>query len=205
MKVRTFLLVAFIFVVIIVGASVGGAVGGKSVRDNTGTFAPAYTSTSSIASATSTPTSTHPPTGLASSISSTTSSTTAAATPTIQPTSDCPSSNATTYAPAQSSSGSSSSTHFTFTKYCQTKSPFDKNPTRAAKLAQAFFYTFNDCIDLCAGFNAISGQRNCSAVAYQVGVARPSGNCWVGSVQELDGAYARSLGFDAGTDVALLA
>jgi hypothetical protein len=35
MKVRTFLMVAAVMMLVIIGAAVGGAVGGKSMRDNT--------------------------------------------------------------------------------------------------------------------------------------------------------------------------
>jgi hypothetical protein len=34
MKVRTFLIVAFVMILIIVGAAVGGAVGGKNMHEN---------------------------------------------------------------------------------------------------------------------------------------------------------------------------
>lgn len=63
-------------------------------------------------------------------------------------------------------------------------------------------YTFNDCIEVCAGYNFWGKGDNCTFAVYQTSGGRP-GNCWVGYETKKTGAAALST--KKGTDVAILA
>ncbi|KAK4545595.1 hypothetical protein LTR36_002945 [Oleoguttula mirabilis] len=194
MKVRTFLVVALVMALIIVGAAVGGAVGGKSMRENETQDG---TQVSNLSNENST---------AASSTSSATSTTStfAAATPTYTPLSDCPASNDTGYTSsyAQLSSTTSTSTSttagLTFTKYCAFAGPLSQSG--AARITEAYVYSFSDCIEVCAGYNYYNAGSNCTVAVYEPAGDRPA-NCWVG---QLDGVLVSALKAENGTDVALL-
>lgn len=140
----------------------------------------------------------------ATSTTSTASATTAtftAATPTYMPLSDCPASNNTNYT-SEYSSGQSDSTPdnagLTFTKYCGLSSPLSLNG--ASKIAEAFVYSFSDCIEICAGYNFWNSGSNCTFAVYQPNAARP-GNCVLGADDKIK---LTDLSIENGTDVALL-
>ncbi|KAF2172095.1 hypothetical protein M409DRAFT_17337 [Zasmidium cellare ATCC 36951] len=190
MKVRTFLVVASVMVLVIVGAAVGGAVGGQQLRENqaqtmytNGTNAPASNPSASTSSGPS-PTSTF-----------------SAATPTYTPLSDCPDSNNTAYT-SSFSKGSSGDTRknagLHFTKYCDLSNPLSTDG--AQRIAEAFVYSFSDCVEVCAGYNFWNDGSNCTVAVYQSGGGRP-GNCWVGNAGDIQ---ASSLNETQGTDVAIL-
>lgn len=68
-----------------------------------------------------------------------------------------------------------------FTRYCNVNSPFESSSTGAAKkLSEAFVYSIDDCIEICASFNFWGNKTNCTMAVYDVKGSRP-GNCWVGS------------------------
>lgn len=125
-----------------------------------------------------------------------TTSTFSAPTPTYTPLIDCPASNNTTYTSSYASASSSNNASLTFTKFCDLSSPLTTH-----NLAEAFVYSFSDCIELCAGFNVLNSGSNCTAAVYQPTGSRPS-NCWVGSAAS--GVQASSLKGQTGQDVALL-
>jgi len=129
---------------------------------------------------------------------SSTTSTFAAATPTYIPLSDCPASNDTSYTSSFAQSSSSSSSGLSFSKYCGFAGPLSRS--NAYKMAEAFVYSFSDCIEVCAGLNYYSADSNCTVAVYQPSGSRP-GNCWVGSASD---ATVSSLSVQQGTDVALL-
>lgn len=185
MKVRTFLVVALIMVLIIVGAAVGGAVGGKQLREDQEN----QLSTNTTA-ATGTPS------------SATATSTFVAATPTYTPLSDCPDSNNTTYTSSynqtSSSTSQASNAGLHFTKYCDLQNPLSS--TGSARIAEAFVYSFSDCVEVCAGYNYWNDNSNCTVAVYEPAGSRP-GNCWVGNAGDVDVA---SLNTTTGTDVAVL-
>ena len=129
-------------------------------------------------------------------------STYAAPVPTYTPLSDCPASNATSYSSsyAKGSSGTvPAGAGLNFTKYCDVAGPLSQ--PGASRIAEAFVYSFSDCIEVCAGINFWSAGSNCSVAVYQPDGTRP-GNCWVGSTQKA--IVLSSLSEDKGTDVALL-
>ncbi|KAG9999467.1 hypothetical protein KCU78_g15891, partial [Aureobasidium melanogenum] len=208
MKMRSFLLVAFVFVLIVVGAVVGGTVG-RSTSHATGTEALA--SESSPSSTTSQPlggvrtiAASGPTATSLKSATSTTASTTALSTPTFVPLSACPTANNTLYTSSVSNNSSlvpssdntTAPVELTYTRYCDAKPPVDFKP-----LTSGFVYTFDDCIELCATYNAYaSGPTSCNVAVYDVQQARPI-NCVVGSAQN---ASVESLGVDGGLAVALL-
>ncbi|KAK5130296.1 hypothetical protein LTR08_002219 [Meristemomyces frigidus] len=194
MKVRTFLVVALVMALAIIGAAVGGAVGGKSMKEFGTADGTQTSNTSSTAATTSEPTST-------TSEAPSTTSTFAAPTPTYTPISDCPASNDTGYTSSytQQSSSSSSDAGLKFTKYCDMAGPLSR--TGASRIAEAFVYSFSDCIEVCAGYNYLNtGGSNCTVAVYQPSGSRP-GNCWVGHVGDV--AFG-SLDALEGTDVALV-
>jgi hypothetical protein len=117
------------------------------------------------------PTSSKSTTATTPSSSSSTTSQSSIPIPTVSPTSDC--SNGSTYqsifqngfsGPVLSSAG------LTFTKLCSTEQ--DGFP-----LASAYVYTFEDCIEVCAGLNFFNGDRQCLGVSYEATGIRPA-NCW---------------------------
>lgn len=140
---------------------------------------------------------------LSSSSTPSTTSTFSAATPTYTALSDCPASNDTFYSStyAQGSSGTvPEGAGLNFTKYCDLSSPLS-GQSGASKIAEAFVYSFSDCIEVCAGYNFWNAGDNCTVAVYQPGASRP-GNCWVGTTQKL--VTLDSLSVAKGTDVALL-
>jgi hypothetical protein len=183
MKVRTFLIVAAVLVVVVVSAAVGGAVGGKNMGEN-------HVQEGFL----STPTSATPMT----------TSTYLAATPTYTPLNPCPDANNTSYtSPLSSRLDDSNSTSKTgglnFTRYCDVGSPLD-NVTNASRLSEAFVYSLDDCIELCASLNFWASDRNCTVAVYDVNGTRP-GNCFVGRVA---GVQIGDLGEKDGTAIAIL-
>ncbi|KAK1821916.1 hypothetical protein LTR12_003612 [Friedmanniomyces endolithicus] len=180
MKVRTFLVVALVVTLITVGAAVGGAVGGKSMRENV----PVFTGLNATSpSPTATPT----------------ISVFSAPTPTYTPLSTCQ--NHTSYSSlyALGSLGPVPATaRLNYTLYCNLTNPLTQ--PGAIKIAQAYTYSFSDCIEVCAGYNFWNAGSNCTVAAYQPTGSRP-GNCWVGFA---DAVSVGSLAADPGMDVALL-
>ncbi|EME87511.1 uncharacterized protein MYCFIDRAFT_191928 [Pseudocercospora fijiensis CIRAD86] len=184
MKIRTFLLVALLMVLIIVGAAVGGAVGGQQLRENqaqqTAITNSPVTQTTSKGTATSTY---------------------SAPTPTYTPLNECPDSNNTEYT-SQYASGSSGSVpehaRLKFTKYCNLSNPLSDDG--AQRIAEAYVYSFSDCVEVCAGYNFWNDGANCTVAIYQPGGERP-GNCWVGNAGSVQ---ASDLNTTQGTDVAIL-
>ncbi|KAG9751305.1 hypothetical protein KCU73_g6364, partial [Aureobasidium melanogenum] len=208
MKMRSFLLVAFVFVLIVVGAVVGGTVG-RGTSHATGTEAlasessPSSTTSQSLGGvrtiAASGPTATS-----LKSATSTTASTTALSTPTFVPLSACPTANNTLYTSSVSNNSSlipssdntTAPVELTYTRYCDADTPADFKP-----LTSGFVYTFDDCIELCATYNAYAGgSTSCNVAVYDVQQARPV-NCVVGSAQNVS---VESLGVDGSLAVALL-
>ncbi|KAI7574150.1 hypothetical protein KC343_g23247, partial [Hortaea werneckii] len=163
MKIKTFLFVSLVMVLIIIGAAVGGAVGGKHMRENQ-----SIDTTAQVEGNNETTSST-----LA---ASTAASTYSAPTPTYTALSDCPQSNNTLYTSSYAGSGA---TGVEFTKYCDYANPLSHQG--ATTQAQVFVYAFNDCIDLCAGLNSNDGtaSTNCSVAVYMPNDNRPY-NCAVG-------------------------
>ncbi|EMC94766.1 hypothetical protein BAUCODRAFT_559168 [Baudoinia panamericana UAMH 10762] len=150
----------------------------------------------------STPNSTASSSPSATTSAASTTSTFAAPTPTYTPISDCPASNNTGYTStyAQGSAGSvPAGAALTFTKYCDLTNPLTQSG--ATRIAQAFVYSFSDCVEVCAGYNFNNAGGNCTIAVYRATGSRPS-NCWVGSTAS--SVSASSLGSDEGTDVALL-
>jgi hypothetical protein len=183
MKVRTFLLVAAVLVVIVISAAVGGAVGGKNMHEN-------HVKDSFL----STPTSATP----------TTSSVYLAATPTYMPLNPCPDANNTLYtSPLSSRLNDSNSTSkaagLNFTRYCDVESPLD-SVTNASKISEAFVYSLDDCIELCASLNFWASDKNCTVAVYDVNGSRP-GNCFVGSATSVQ---VEDLGEKDGIAIAIL-
>lgn len=126
-------------------------------------------------------------------------STFSAPTPTYTPLSDCPDSNNTTYTSPYT--GGALGTGFTFTKFCNAANPLSHKG--ATRLAQAFVYTFSDCVDVCAGLNYDAGSSastNCSVAVYMPADKRPY-NCAVGHITD---TTTDSLGSSKGTNIALL-
>ncbi|KAH0384977.1 hypothetical protein KCU92_g3915, partial [Aureobasidium melanogenum] len=208
MKMRSFLLVAFVFVLIVVGAVVGGTVG-RGTSHATGTEAlasessPSSTTSQSLGGvrtiAASGPTATS-----LKSATSTTASTTALSAPTFVPLSACPTANNTLYTSSVSNNSSlipssdntTAPVELTYTRYCDADTPADFKP-----LTSGFVYTFDDCIELCATYNAYAGgSTSCNVAVYDVQQARPV-NCVVGSAQNVS---VESLGVDGSLAVALL-
>lgn len=225
MKMRSFLLVAFVFVLIVVGAVVGGTVG-RSTSHATGTEAlasessyvtllffrtvvylyrsrPSSTTSQSLGGVRTIAASGPTATSLKSATSST-ASTTALSTPTFVPLSACPTANNTLYTSSVSNNSSlipssdntTAPVELTYTRYCNADTPADFKP-----LTSGFVYTFDDCIELCATYNTYaSGPTSCNVAVYDVQQARPI-NCVVGSAQN---ASVESSGVDGGLAVALL-
>lgn len=124
-------------------------------------------------------------------------STFAAATPTYTPLSDCPDSNDTGYTSTYDTATiQQTNAGLKFTKYCDLSSPI----TDSARIAEAFVYSFSDCVELCASYNYWSNSSNCTVAVYLPDGSRP-GNCWTGRVNNVQ---ASSLNATQGTDVALL-
>lgn len=100
------------------------------------------------------------------------------------PLSDCPSSNGTTYTSSSTSSSSGDTTDQTFTKYCDIASPLSDAALNVQNITQAFVYSFDDCIGICAEYNANSpnATNNCTIAVYDPSAGNKSvADCWVGS------------------------
>jgi hypothetical protein len=52
--------------------------------------------------------------------------------------------------------------------------------TSAPTLLEAFVYSLDDCIEVCASLNYRASDKNCTVAVYDVKGSRP-GNCWAGS------------------------
>ncbi|CAD0115519.1 unnamed protein product [Aureobasidium uvarum] len=210
MKVRSFLLVALVFVLIVVGAVVGGTVG-RNASHTANAAAVANDSSSSSTTISSslagvrTIAASGPTTTAATSATTTTAaaSTTVLSTPTFTPLSACPTANNTLFISTISNTSSllpptnNTISNLTYTRYCDGNTPADFKP-----LTSGFVYTFDDCIDLCAAYNvyAADSSTGCNVAVYDVKQARPV-NCVVGSTQS---ANAQSVGIDGGLAVAIL-
>jgi len=126
--------------------------------------------------------------------------------PTYTALTDCPSSNNTLYTSAFESGTSgtvSASAGLNFTKRCDLSNPLAAIDLDAKIISEAFVYTFNDCIEVCASYNFWSRSADCSLAVYQTGGGRP-GNCWVGSSNMTITAGLGSMPVSQGTDVAIL-
>lgn len=184
MKVRTFLLVAAIMLLLIVGAAVGGALGGARRENHVQPdYSPANIETNSGSSSASSST----PTSAMSSSSSGYQPTI----PTYTPLDACPDANNTLYTSSQADRASDSKAEktagLTFTRYCDVASPLDGNGNaKASMLSEAFVYSLDDCIELCASLNYWAGEAKCTVAAYDVKGSR-HGNCWVGSAEGVAG------------------
>ncbi|KAF2153273.1 hypothetical protein K461DRAFT_138171 [Myriangium duriaei CBS 260.36] len=187
MKLRTFLVVTVVVICIIIGASVGGALGRPKQATAVTSQGSSTTLTAMASSASSTS---------ATAQSSGATSTYAAPVPTYSVLNDCPQSNNTVYT---ASAASSSSERSLFTKYCNMASPLANQGSKT--LSQAFVYSFDDCVDVCAGMNYWGGNTTCNVAAFVYGAARPA-NCYVGfaNISSDPGA----LGVQQGLNIALL-
>ena len=105
--------------------------------------------------------------------------------PTYTPLDACPDANNTVYTSSQADRTSDSTAGLTFTRYCDVASPLDGN-TKASTLSEAFVYSFDDCIELCASLNYWANEANCTVAVYDVKGSRP-GNCWVGKSEGVEG------------------
>ncbi|KAI5246398.1 hypothetical protein E4T42_06328 [Aureobasidium subglaciale] len=211
MKVRSFLLVALVFVLIVVGAVVGGTVGRNASH---AANAQAIATNSSSPSATAmTPQASGEVRTIAASSPTTTSTTTATSTvastsvlstPTFVPLSACPSANNTLFISTISNSSSlispadntTTTVDLTYTRYCDAKTPAAFKP-----LTSGFVYTFDDCIEMCAAYNVYAeGSVACDVAIYDVKETRPV-NCVVGTAYTTG---AESLGIEGGLAIAVL-
>lgn len=204
MKIKTFLVVALAMSLVVVGAAVGGAVGGRQLRDEHQTQLAGTNVTNTALPATGTK------------ITASPTSTFAAPTPTYEPLNDCPASNNTDYISQYASTTSSSSSvpaGLAFTKFCDLENPLsmsndddndDSNDNNDNQdiIAQAFVYSFSDCIEICAAYNYAQSGSNCTVAVYEPSGSRP-GNCWIGNTrQRLQPSNLRSS--TDGTNVAIL-
>ena len=109
--------------------------------------------------------------------------------PTYTPLDACPDANDTRYTSSQADRTSDSTAEktdgLTFTRYCDVASPLDGN-TKASTLSEAFVYSLDDCIELCASLNYWANEANCTVAVYDVKGSRP-GNCWVGRAEGVEG------------------
>ncbi|KAF2223659.1 hypothetical protein BDZ85DRAFT_261978 [Elsinoe ampelina] len=189
MKLRTFFIVSFIVVLIIIGAAVGGALG----RPKAAQAMPVTTSS---------PT-THPNQTLMPETTSATPTATAitstfnAPIPTYSVLNDCPQSNNTLFTTRPVST--TDSTTFNYTKHCDLDSPLSANGART--LSTAFVYSFNDCIQVCASLNIFTNSNNCTSAVFVLDGERPA-NCFVGTADVSRGASA--FAGRRGVNVALL-
>lgn len=191
MKIRTFLVVATVMILVVVGAAVGGAVGGKQLREQHETQLNAnVTNTALSAAATAT-------TESGTTVAAT--STFAAPTPTFQPLNDCPESNGTMYTSEYAQKESTSDdAGLVFIKNCDLQNPLSIN--NGKEIAQAFVYSFSDCVEICAGYNNLNSADNCTVAVYEPSAHRPV-NCWVGDAGDLQ---VSTLNITEGTNVAIL-
>ncbi|KAF2483917.1 hypothetical protein BDY17DRAFT_344759 [Neohortaea acidophila] len=195
MKVSTFLVVAFIILLVVVGAAVGGVVGGRNLGQSAPSGSRTYASPSLLPS---TKTTTTPPA----------TPTYTPHLPTYTPLPACPSANNTLYTAPLSTLNTTTTTttsqtphiaNQTFTLHCSLTPP---QPSK--KLTGAYVYTLADCIDLCAAYNfaaldavgststpssssSSSSNETCTLAFYQPAAARPV-NCWIAASQALIGS-----------------
>ncbi|PNS14215.1 hypothetical protein CAC42_6728 [Sphaceloma murrayae] len=191
MKMRTFCVVSFVVILVIIGAAVGGALGRPKAAQampiaTTSPAIPNATLMPNITSASATPTSTL------------ITSTFNAPIPTYSVLNDCPQSNNTLYTTKPISSVDNSP-RYNYTKHCNLDSPLSQNGART--LSEAFVYSFNDCIQVCASLNFWQGSENCTAAVFMVDGLRPA-NCFVGMADVSQGT--RVLGARGGVNVALM-
>jgi hypothetical protein len=73
----------------------------------------------------------------------------------------------------------------TFSRYCDVATPLDGN-TKASTLSEAFVYSLDDCIELCASLNYWANEASCTIAVYDIKGSRP-GNCWVGRSEGVTG------------------
>lgn len=52
----------------------------------------------------------------------------------------------------------------------------------ASTLSEAFAYSLDDCIEVCASLNYWASDKNCTVAVYDAKGSRP-GNCWVGGFE----------------------
>ena len=126
--------------------------------------------------------------------------------PTYAPLDACPDANNTLYTFSQADSASDSKTgktaRLTFTRYCDVASPLDGNGNvKASKLVEAYVYSLDDCIELCASLNYWADEAKCTVATYDVKGSRPE-NCWVGNAEGV--ADAGDLEEEDGVAVALV-
>ncbi|PSK34245.1 hypothetical protein B9Z65_8571 [Elsinoe australis] len=190
MKLRTFFVVSFIVVLIIIGAAVGGALG----RPKAASAMPVATTATESPNQTLMPNITATPTPTATAITSTFN----APIPTYSILNDCPQSNNTVYTTRPLSSSSDSPT-YNYTKHCDLDSPLSQNGART--LSEAFVYSFNDCIQVCASLNFWQNAQNCTSAVFVLDGQRPA-NCFVGQADVSEGAKA--FAGRSGVNVALL-
>jgi len=104
--------------------------------------------------------------------SSTTISQSSIPTTTLTPSSDC--SNGSTYNSLFQNGREGnvpSSAGLTFTMLCSTGG-------LESNIASAYVYTFEDCIELCAGLNFWYGDKHCLGVSYNGANGSRPVNCW---------------------------
>lgn len=214
MKVRTFLMVAAVMVVVIVGAAVGGAVGGSrrenhvqqgsspaNIEGNTSSDSESrYAWKPPIEQPDDTNNGFHSSSPTSASPSSFSSY--RATVPTYVPLNPCPDANDTTYTSPLSnrqSDSASKTAGLKFTRYCDVDSPVD-GVKSASTLSEAFVYSLDDCVEVCASLNYWAGNQNCTVAVYDVKGSRP-GNCWVGG---FEGVSIEDLQDKDGVAVAIL-
>ncbi|KAM3415544.1 hypothetical protein BST61_g9065 [Cercospora zeina] len=191
MKIRTFLVVATVMVLVVVGAAVGGAVGGQQLREQHATQLNANLTNPALSAAATTTTD--------SGSTAAATSTFAAPVPTFQPLDDCPASSNTVYTSEFAQGQSNSATAgLVFVKNCDLQSPLSAK--QGKQIAQAYVYTFSDCVEICAGYNKLNNAANCTAAVYEPSAQRPA-NCWVGDAGNVD---ISTLNTTEGTNVAIL-
>lgn len=93
--------------------------------------------------------------------------------------SDCPASNNTSFASAYAKNDSGSA--IKFTKYCGAASPLSDPVLSIKNITEAYVYTFDDCIEICAGYNYYGSGSACTVAVYNASASRPA-DCWVGTV-----------------------
>lgn len=102
----------------------------------------------------------------------------------------CPDANNTIYTSSQADRTSDSTAEkntagLTFTRYCDVASLLNGN-AEASTFSEAFVYSLDDCIELCASLNYWANGANCTVAVYDVEGSRP-GNCWVGKAEGVVG------------------
>lgn len=138
---------------------------------------------------------------------SATPSTFSAPVPTYIPLGSCPDANNTLFTSTlaknrnndHSTSTTTSSPGLNFTTYCDVESPLT-SLSSASTLSQAFVYSFDDCIEICASVNFWSRSSNCSVAVYEPKASRPA-NCWVGEADRVGYGELKEV---VGVEVAIL-